>query len=42
MLSTKAVQFGIGDGSCYPAVALCQIGVIVIAVQDGFERRISP
>jgi hypothetical protein len=35
-----AVQFSIGDRACHPPVALSDIGVVVIAAQDGFERSI--
>jgi hypothetical protein len=38
----EVVRFSIGNGSCHPSVALCQIGVVVMAAQDGFERSISP
>ena len=36
----EAIQFSIGNRSCHPSIALCQISVIVIAAQDGFERSI--
>ena len=38
----EAIQFRIGNCSCHASVALRQIGVVVIAAQDGFERSIPP